>query len=381
MLIGDQAPRCERCGEDCAIGARYCFSCGAALSTQTEDTEAERKRFALYRCEEVRRFVGWLLRGNGDLRPQRNGETGEYVYTGSGENSLRIISELESSRVLEKYLIDTVPACPSCEHSNFYVDYLCPLDQHRSLRRGIMIEHYACAHTDFESNFKTGDDMVCPKCKRTLKLIGTDYRKIDKIYSCPACGKFFSTPLIEFTCRMCGKVSRPDEIMMQAIFAYRINPELRGELMAHCSLEKPILDILKRQGFTVAAPKTLRGLSGIKHTFDMYGWKEGAEIALDVTSGATDIGPEGIVGFFAKIYDTKPHRAVLVTMPNITKDAQRLCSMYGIQVVAGRTIDEVVERLTLLLSQPQTGISTARMMAINALESVILRPKTQPSDA
>ena len=139
---------CEKCGQDCSRDARYCSACGTPLPSQI-DTEAKKKRFELYKREEVRRFVSWALRSNEDIHPQRNSETGDYTYTMFGENPIKTISELESNNILEKYLVDTVPACPSCEHSNFYVDYLCPTDKHRGLTRGIMIEHYACACTDF----------------------------------------------------------------------------------------------------------------------------------------------------------------------------------------------------------------------------------------
>jgi len=357
---------CEKCGLGCADEARYCSGCGAPLPSQI-DQEFKKKRIELYKRNDVRQFISWALRSSEEIRPQRNGETGDYTYVMLGENPLKIISELESIDVLEKFLIDTTPSCPSCQHSNFYIDYLCPVDKHRGLSRGIMIEHYACAYTDFESNFKSGDDLKCPKCKRILKLIGTDYRKIDKIYNCSACGKFFNTPLIELTCRMCDRVTRPDEVMMQQVYAYRIRPEARSELLTHCSLETPILRLMERQGITITSSKPLRGLSGIEHTFDMYGLKDETEFVLDIVSAANEIGPESVVGFFAKVYDTKPPRAILVVMPNVTKETQRLCSMYGIEVVAGKDTDEIIERLMVLLTQTQPA-SPAHIFALNALK-------------
>ena len=366
-LSRDRAQSCDKCGQEYAGDARYCSGCGAPLPSQIE-LEAKKKRFELYKRDDIRRFISWALKSSDEVRPQRNSETGDYSYAMLGENPLKIISDLESINVLEKFLIDTVPSCPSCQHSNFYIDYLCPVDKHRGLTRGIMIEHYACAYTDFEANFKSGDDLKCPKCKRILKLIGTDYRKIDKIYNCPACGKFFNTPLIELTCRMCDKVTRPDEVMMQQVYAYRVRPEARSELLTHCSLETPILRLMERQGITVTSPKTLRGLSGIEHSFDMYGLKDGTEFVLDIVSATADIGPESVVGFFAKVYDTKPPRAILVVMPNITKETQRLCSMYGIEVVAGKNADEIIERLMVLLTRTQPPASPAHIFALNALK-------------
>ena len=317
------------------------------------------KRLALYRLNEVRRLVDRLLKGKGDFRPQRDPVAGDYVFEVEGLSKSKtsaLLDELETYDVLQKYRLDSVPTCPTCEHSNFYVNYVCPFCQHRDLERATMIEHYNCGHTDFESSFKSGDKLVCPKCSRELKLIGTDYRKMERVYHCSSCKRYFGTPSIELACRMCEKVVPLDQVHMIATFGYRINEEIRDELVSHCSLESPIIDLLGRLGYETKAPWSEKGISGTEHTFDIHAQKDDSEIVLDMTSGTQEIGPESVVAFFGKVYDLNPRRAILVAMPGLSKDAERLSGLYKVEVIKGMSIEELVRNLEELLGK---GVAVA----------------------
>lgn len=318
--------------------------------------EGKGARLQLYKRNDVRRLIAWLLKGNEDIHPKRDPESGNYTYPGI-ENP-KLLSELESNGVLEKYVVDRVPSCPSCNHSNFHVDYVCPFSQHRNLERGTMIEHYACGHTDFESNFKSGNELICPKCHRPLKLIGTEYRKTDLVFHCTGCGKYFGSPVVELACRDCGKVIKQDDAVLQTVYGYRLKPDLRSELVAHGTLETQIAALFQNFGFQVTSPKTIRGLSGIEHTFDVSASKDGSEIVADLVSATNDIGPESIVGFFAKVFDAKPQRAILIAMPKLNREAQKLSAMYNIETVAADRVEDVLKNLTRLLEPEGRPVGT-----------------------
>jgi ribosomal protein L37AE/L43A len=316
--------------------------------------EKKAKRLALYRMNEVRRLVDKLLSGKSDFRPQRDPVAGDYVFEVEGLNKSKtsaLLDELETCDVLQKYRLDSVPTCPTCGHSNFYINYVCPFCQHRDLERATMIEHYNCGHTDFETSFTSGDRLVCPKCSRELKLIGTDYRKMDRVYHCSSCKRYFGTPGIELACRMCEKLVPTDQAQMVPTFGYRINEELRDELVSHCSLESSIVGLLGRLGYETKVPWSEKGISGTEHIFDIYARKEGAEVVLDMTSGAQEIGAESVVAFFGKVYDLNPRRAILVVMPGLSKDAQRLSELYKVEVVSGASVEELVRNLDQLLGK------------------------------
>lgn len=318
------------------------------------ESERKAKRLALYGLNEVRRLVDRLLKGNGDLRPQRDALAGDYVFEVEGLGASKasaLLKELEASDVLEKYRLASVPTCPMCGHSNFYVSYVCPFCQDRDLERATMIEHYNCGHTDFESNFQKGEQLVCPKCSRQLKLIGTDYRKMERVYHCSRCKRYFGTPSIELACRTCERVVPIDETHMEPTFGYRLSEDIRDELVGHCSLESPIIDLLNRLGYQTKAPWSEKGISGAEHPFDIYAQKEGGELVLDITSANDEVGPESVVSLFGKVYDLNPRRTILVAMPRLNKDAERLSALYKIEVITGRSIEDIVRNLEQLLGK------------------------------
>lgn len=315
--------------------------------------ESKADRLALYKREDVRRAITRLMDQGGEIRPQRDPVTGDYVLSGVETfgipDASLLFEELERHSIVEKYQISSVPSCPKCEHSSFSVDYVCPFSQHRNLQQGTMIVHYDCSHTDSEARFKSGDELVCPKCGRKLKLLGVDYHRTDRVYYCSGCGRYFGMPTIELRCNTCGKVSWIDQTRMIPVFAYRINERLRSELAAYCSLETPLLNLFKRLGYDVSTPKALKGLSGVEHTIDIYASKEGSQIAVDILSGIRDVSAEAVAGFFAKTYDAKPARAILVAVPKLSQEGQRLATLYGLETVEGENSDQVVENLGTLL--------------------------------
>lgn len=345
----------------------------AAVSTSATDGE-KAIRLALYKRDGVRRFVEWLLKQTVDIVPQVDSTTGEHIYADIPESTGNLLPELESVGILEKYLLDKVPSCPQCETSNFSVAYVCPYCQAHDIERGMTVEHYACGHIDLESNFKRGFQLICPKCSRPLKLIGTDYRKIGTDYHCNSCNKFFDIPLIEFSCRKCRKNSKPEEVTLNPLYAYKLNANLRGELVAHCTLETQFTDVLKKSGFEITAPMVVTGLSGIEHTFDLHAWREGADIMLDFVSAGSEIGPEEIAAFFAKIYDTKPRRAILVAMPKLSQAAQKLSAMYNVEIIAAEIVAELIEKLSLLVNLPESVSAQRAERAVTSRTSRMRSP-------
>lgn len=334
------------------------------------------KRIALYRRNEVRRLVDSLLKGKTDLRPQRDPVAGDYVFEVEGISTSKasaLLDDLNTNDVLEKYRIDSVPICPTCEHSNFYVNYACPFCQHRDIERATMIEHYSCGHTDFDSSFKSGDRLICPKCTRELKLIGTDYRKMERVYRCSSCKRYFGTPSIELACRTCEKNVPTDSVHLIPTYGYRLNDEIRDELMTFCSLEGPIIDLLRRLGYETDAPWSERGISGTEHTFDIRARNKDSEIVIDMTSGAEEVGSESVVAFFGKIYDLNPRRGILVAMPGLSKDAERLSSLYKVEVVTGASIEELVRNFSEVLGRGLVTAPKPEMVKEDWFDAVDLR--------
>ncbi|MGA3109985.1 MAG: hypothetical protein ABSD99_11170 [Candidatus Bathyarchaeia archaeon] len=127
-----------------------------------------------------------------------------------------------------------------------------------------------------------------------------------------------------------------------------------SELVSSITIHAQILEFLKKSGYTVTAPKITRGLlGGEEQTFDFSASRDGEEIVFDIASEPIDIGAEAVVAFFAKIFDTKPRRAILICIPGLNRDAKNLTTMYSIQTVTGSDVSQVLSKLSELLgAQP-----------------------------
>ena len=328
----------------------------SALDQKTipeRETDEKSTRLQLYKRDDVRRLVGWIVNGHDEIRPQRSSETGAYFYSGADfglEDISALLAELESYKILQKTTIDTVPSCPSCQESNFNVSYMCPYSQHTMLEHGTLIEHYACGNADFENNYRSGpNELVCPKCRRTLKVIGTDYRKIERAYRCSGCGKSFGTPKLMLQCRSCNRKNDEEDLVMPPVYAYKINEQLRSELISHCSLESSITTFFEKSGFKVTAPTRMTGLSGVLHNFDLGAKKNDKEIVMDMVSAIDEVGPPEVVEFFAKVYDTKPSKSLLIALPKLSREAQRLGAMYGVEIIGAVSPDEITKKLSAVI--------------------------------
>ena len=63
-------------------------------------------------------------------------------------------------------LFQLVPTerCPRCDSAN--------------ILKGQLVEHFSCGYVGLDRDFKQESRYVCPKCRKDLRLIGTDYRNL-----------------------------------------------------------------------------------------------------------------------------------------------------------------------------------------------------------
>jgi len=169
------------------------------------------------------------------------------------------------------------------------------------------------------------------------------------LYHCGRCGRFFGSPVTELTCRLCSKKTVTDEAAVESVYGYRIKQGLRSEVVAHCALEAKIADAVKKRGYEVFTSRTIQGRSGIEHHFDVCAWNGEFQLAIDIAASAGEVGLEQVIEFFSKVYDTRPRRSILVAIPEINKQAKRLADTYGIEVVHGLNVDEVAEKLLIVI--------------------------------
>jgi hypothetical protein len=118
--------------------------------------------------------------------------------------------------------------------------------------------------------------------------------------------------------------------------------------------EEDIIKLLRKLGYNVTAPKIIRGKFGSDQQFDISAIKDNREILLDISSGP-EVGPDCVVAFFAKIFDTKPQRPILICVPGVNRDARNLIEMYKIETVIAQDRQGVLQGLSNILASKQSG--------------------------
>jgi hypothetical protein len=115
--------------------------------------------------------------------------------------------------------------------------------------------------------------------------------------------------------------------------------------MANCIVELPVVNLLKEKGFKVESPGTMKGKSDIEYLFDVIATKDHKNIVFLIATHTREVGQEVVIGFFAKIYDCKPDKSVIVAIPRLSAEALRLASLYRIEVFEGADFEGVLKKL------------------------------------
>ena len=138
------------------------------------------------------------------------------------------LKELAETNFLEAKPSHSVVACPSCGSLTANPSLQCPDCGSVLLDKGEALEHLSCGYVDFRTKFDKGDS-VCPKCKKKLKILGVDYRRVESWYKCLN-GHFFGRPILSFACSECGEKFTLDEAALKTLYYYRLTKRGRQRL-------------------------------------------------------------------------------------------------------------------------------------------------------
>ena len=101
---------------------------------------------------------------------------------------LKILGDSVKEDYWEAKILDKVNLCQSCEGTYLNFRETCSNCDSLDLEPENIIHHFRCAYVGPESDFRRGEDLVCPKCDKTLRHIGIDYDKPSEINNCKSCG-------------------------------------------------------------------------------------------------------------------------------------------------------------------------------------------------
>ena len=304
----------------------------------------------------VRTLLTWTIGGHEEIEPVR--ERCDYSFPEVNkllgiEDAKPLLEELASKGFYSRKVVDHIPSCPNCGSLELYDKYTCPYCHKENLTKGVMLEHYACGHVDFLEKFERDGDLICPKCGKKLKLVGTDYRRIENLFVCSNCNRKFSVPDVQHVCSACNISFSYDKAELKPVYSYAFNEKMRGRVMAEYAVALPIAESLRKKGYTVSAPGMLGGKSGAVHTFDIVASKGGKNTVLSMHSAGD--ANQALVALFAKSLDINPERAILISLGGLNVEAKRLAQLYGIETLEGKDAEEVIGNLHRFLDAIPEG--------------------------
>ncbi len=147
----------------------------------------------------------------------------EILELGPGP-TVQALEELSDLGLFQRTLQNRVHVCSSCEecHLNFREE--CPRCDSIDLKVERVLHHFRCGYTGIESEFGSGLELSCPKCRRELFQLGQDFDRPHETYVCRQCESLFEEPHIGAQCLGCSKVSAGHEAPQRSIHAYSPTP-------------------------------------------------------------------------------------------------------------------------------------------------------------
>jgi CheY-like chemotaxis protein/Zn finger protein HypA/HybF involved in hydrogenase expression len=180
----------------------------------------------------------------------------EVLYDWKPDETIKDMNAPLESLVKAGYILkqstELILSCPMCNSHNIRLRYLCQKCNNSDFIKGDVLEHNKCGYSGLEDKFKVGDALVCPKCRKQLKLIGVDYSKAEAAYTCSKCSHFFTTPDLRYSCNVCGHDNfRISDGKWTGLFTYRINPDKITKVKQTIVSLSSIKSFLEEKGFSV----------------------------------------------------------------------------------------------------------------------------------
>jgi ActR/RegA family two-component response regulator len=169
-------------------------------------------------------------------------EMKELKKASSSLNEHKLFAHLKS--MSEKGIIDIdttelVLQCPQCRGQDIRIQFSCQKCGSKRVQKSMIIEHPFCGFKGTEKEFRNGDGLLCPNCKKAL-IQRVDqieskheeyYKVIGSIFECEGCKNKMSRPEISFTCSNCGTQFSYVESVYEGFKKYLIPDDVYEQIL------------------------------------------------------------------------------------------------------------------------------------------------------
>ncbi|MHA1266488.1 MAG: winged helix-turn-helix transcriptional regulator [Candidatus Helarchaeota archaeon] len=164
----------------------------------------------------------------------------ERLFEMDSTETIEMLNTLFNAGILEREIYDMMFKCPDCDSIHVHLHQVCKACQGSKVKSIEIFEHLLCGYMGPREELRNkGSKKFCPKCETELKERGVDYELAHAVY-CEACGKITPMSNYLFLCLNCQKIVRIEELEQEPIFIYKLNMDMRGDLVKILSY-RPIL--------------------------------------------------------------------------------------------------------------------------------------------
>lgn len=296
----------------------------------------------------------------------------QLILMGFLENEISILTPvLDVDKTPRYVIVENVTHLASDEVANL-LDKMAQADV---LKKELFTKTVSCPKCNKPSDVY--DRFECPKCGSTGMSVSTvpnspktmgitrDNEQVEiaehkeshesiSVYRCDNCGEIFVEPALRFSCKRCRHKFRFRDAKLRDVFSYRLNETASNELRATAYLVT-IKDMFEKKGFKTQVPSILTGESGTSHRFTLGGKMNGTTIVVDFVQGrqGSEVGETDVLAFYGKLIDVQPTESILVAIPHLGPDGEKLAKATRVKYVESVNLKEAAASLGEFIASSQ----------------------------
>lgn len=286
-----------------------------------------------------------------DIVPVIDLNTGEIRYptldaVGLDSVNVEVLESMTSVGILERSLSDRLLACPKHPDTlSISLRLYCPKCKSFDVVRMNLIEHRICGFIATREVYEK-NNLICPSCKASLKE-QKDIAFRGVWHECYACKGKFDSPTVMLRCRHHNHDFAINDAKKVDVYSYKLVKESEKEFYDNYILVAPLRKLLEPAGFEVEAAVSVPGKSGIAHKVTLYAHNRANDlkIIIDAKTSESEVPDQFLIGMFAKVIDIKPNAAIFAAIPSVSESSKTLAGNYGVTVVEGKMLQEVMKKI------------------------------------
>jgi predicted RNA-binding Zn-ribbon protein involved in translation (DUF1610 family) len=209
------------------------------------------------------------------------------------------------------------------------------------------MQHVDCGSIYKQPEYSGPNGLQCPKCGKAI-ADETEITLVGIAFKCESCGSSFGDPNRAFYCRGCSHEFQLKNAELTDIYSYVLSPTVRPEA-EETLIVLSVADLIKKTGYEVVAPGSLKGKTGVSHEFTMTCCNKDKVVAIDFAVADKEVDTKTVMLSYAKFMDLPPIRRLIVAIPRLDQQAKDFLTANNIQFVEGKTIEAIVSKIGAIL--------------------------------